>query len=122
MAEMRELTTMEELEQILNESNSKPVFVFKHSHICPISMRAFDHYRAFVENCDHNNFDFTLIMIRSHRDISNALAERVNVKHESPQGILIVNGKVVWDDSHMELTEDKFKQVVMMYENGHFGD
>lgn len=122
MAEMRELTTMEDLENIINESKSKPVFVFKHSHICPISVGAFDHYRSFVEDCDLNSFDFTLIMIRSHRDISNALADRVNVKHESPQGILLMKGKAVWDDSHMELTENKFKQVVMMYENGHFRD
>lgn len=121
MAKMLELTTMGQLDQILS-ADSRPTFIFKHSTACPISMRAYEQYKKFVEGCRGEIFDFAAIMIREHREISNALAEKAGVKHESPQGILIVQGKAVWDDSHMELTEEKFKQVVMMYENGHFKD
>ncbi|AZR74012.1 hypothetical protein BBF96_11780 [Anoxybacter fermentans] len=117
MAEMKELTRIEEVDQILGESSNKPIFIFKHNHICPISVGAFRHYEAFVRGYEKEDILFTLIRIREHRDISNAIAERLGVKHESPQAILVVDGRAVWNDSHYEITENKLKQVVMMYEN-----
>jgi bacillithiol system protein YtxJ len=35
-----------------------------------------------------------------HRDISNEIANRFNVHHESPQVILIQHGECVYDESH----------------------
>lgn len=119
---VRELMHLAEVEQVLAESRNKPVFVFKHSDICPISHNALDEYLRFVKDYDGENFDYTLIRIRSHRDISNAVAEKTGVKHESPQVLLLVDGKSVWDDSHFEITEEKLRQVVMMYEDGDFRD
>lgn len=122
MMKMRELIHMDEVDEILQSSHQKPVFVFKHSSICPISDRALGEYERFVGSYEQDDFDFTLIMIRDHRDVSNAVAEKTGVKHESPQAILLSKGQAVWDDSHYEITEGKLKQVVMMYEHGNLGD
>lgn len=122
MANMRELTRVDEVDQLLQESRKKPVFVFKHSTICPISDRAFNEYQDFIKANDKEGYEFTLVMIRDHRDVSNAIAEKTGVKHESPQAILLADGKAVWDDSHYEITTAKLAQVVMMYENGNLGD
>ena len=34
------------------------------------------------------------------RALSNAIADRFGIRHESPQGFVIVDGKPVWNDSH----------------------
>ena len=39
----------------------------------------------------------------AHRDVSNEIARRFNVYHESPQLILIKNGKAVYDASHSSI-------------------
>jgi bacillithiol system protein YtxJ len=38
-----------------------------------------------------------------HRNISNAIAQDTGVEHESPQAILIENGKVLKHASHMSI-------------------
>ena len=38
-----------------------------------------------------------------HRDISNEIAERFGVYHQSPQVILIRDGKAVYDTSHSDI-------------------
>lgn len=121
MAKLHELTRVEEIDQILRESHERPVFIFKHSTTCPISDRALNEYQEFIRT--HAGIAaFTLVIIRDHRDVSNAIAEKTGVKHESPQAILLAEGKAVWDDSHYEITTAKLDQVVMMYENGNLGD
>jgi bacillithiol system protein YtxJ len=122
VATLRELTKVEEVDQLLQESHEKRVFVFKHSTICPISERAWNEYQDFVKTNDRDGSEFTLVMIRDHRDVSNAIAEKTGVKHESPQVILLADGKAVWDDSHYEITTAKLGQVVMMDENDNLGD
>lgn len=120
MAEMRALTELKEIDEIIELSNQKPVFIFKNSTICPISVRAYNDYKQFVSESDREDIEYTYVDIRSYRNISNEIAARLDVKHESPQAIFVVDGKAVWDDSHYEITIDKLKQVVMMYENDNF--
>lgn len=120
MAEIKNLTSIEELDQLFEDSTKRPVFVFKHSTICPASTRALNYYQAFVEENRADEFYFSLVMIRDHRELSNQLAERTGVKHESPQVLLIMDGQAVWHDSHFEITQDKLRQVVMMHENKDF--
>lgn len=36
----------------------------------------------------------------AHRDVSNAIAERLQVPHESPQTLLVYKGECVLDQSH----------------------
>lgn len=122
VAKMRELTRVDEVDQLLQESHEKPVFIFKHSDTCPISDRAFNEFQDFIKTHPGDGYEFTLVVIREHRDVSNAIAEQTGVKHESPQAILLADGEAVWDDSHYEITTAKLEQVVMMYENDSLGD
>jgi bacillithiol system protein YtxJ len=36
----------------------------------------------------------------AHREVSNAIAERLHVAHESPQTLLVYKGECVLDQSH----------------------
>ena len=92
------------LESLLTDSTSKPVIVFKHSTACSISSRA---YRE-MEKLEGVN----LLEIQSARDLSRDLAALTGVRHESPQVIILRNGKAVWNASHFDVLADNVLQAV----------
>jgi bacillithiol system protein YtxJ len=72
--------------------------VFKHSTTCPISATASREVRALA-----TELPIYWINVREQRELSNWVADTYNVVHESPQLILIRDGKMqkVW--SHYEV-------------------
>ena len=99
------ITNKNELEQLLSNSNSKPVVVFKHSTSCPISSRA---YREM----ERLNGDVSLVVIQSARDISRELELVTGVRHESPQVIVLKDGKAVWSASHYDVQAGAVEKAV----------
>ena len=45
-----------------------------------------------------------MITVQTHRDLSTAVARRLGVRHETPQALLIRQGRVVWSASHFRVT------------------
>src|SRR5258705_1515984 len=90
------ISEKEALENLLTDSRERPVVVFKHSNSCPISAAA---YRE-MENVDG---DVGLIDVLRARDVSRELAELTGVRHESPQVIILRDGKAVWNASHYDV-------------------
>lgn len=72
--------------------------VYKHSTTCPISATAGQEVRAMK-----TDLPIYWVNVREQRDLSNWVAETYQVTHESPQLILIRDGKSqrVW--SHYEV-------------------
>jgi bacillithiol system protein YtxJ len=96
-----ELTDIAQLLEITTISNEKPVVIFKHSTRCSISRMAL---KQFEREFDLNEVvDAYFLDLIAHRDISNEIASRFNVYHESPQLILIRNGKSIYDVSHSDI-------------------
>ena len=104
MSAINNLTDLAELDEALDGSRQRPVWIFKHSLICPISTGAWNEYRRFVEEADSRAVDFALIEIQKARPVSTALAERTGVRHESPQAILVSDGRPLWHASHSSIT------------------
>lgn len=108
----KHISSIEELDTIDEASGQKPVLIFKHSTRCSISAMSLGRFdRAFQEDAFFEPYFLDLI---AHRDISNRIAEKYGVRHESPQAILIRKGKAVFDTSHMgidfeELNEEAAK-------------
>ena len=101
MIEARKIADAGSLDAAFDASSTRPVFLFKHSLICPVSTRAHSEYQQFVQECSSaGDAEFTLIEIQNARPLSNAVAERTGVRHESPQALLLRDGKVVWHASH----------------------
>jgi bacillithiol system protein YtxJ len=96
-----ELTEPGALDQVLAESEQKPVFFFKHSTRCPISSAAYQRVADYL--AEGNAGKVYLVKVIEARPLSNAIAERLNVKHESPQVILVHRGKAVWHASHGDI-------------------
>lgn len=101
------LTSENEIEQLTSLSHQRPTLIFKHSTACPISSRSYGLYRDYVEGTPADaDVLFTEVYVIEHRTVSNAIAGRFGVRHESPQALLISNGESVWHASHWEITEE----------------
>ena len=104
MAQLQQLTSMEQWEQALKGTSSKPLLVFKHSTTCPISAGAHEELLHYIQDDTGLPVDYSLVRVIEERPISNAIAEQLGVKHASPQAILVQDGQAVWDTSHWHIT------------------
>ncbi|WP_181444615.1 bacillithiol system redox-active protein YtxJ [Bacillus sp. 03113] len=98
---MKKIETIEQFEEIV-EKNS-PVFILKHSLTCPISQAAYDEYEKF--SLENETIATYFIAIQEARPLSNYIAEKYHIKHESPQAILFSDEQPVWNDSHRQITD-----------------
>ena len=96
-----ELTDLGQLNEIMELSHQQPVAIFKHSTRCSISRMALKQFE--------NEFDLEgsvtpyFLDLINYRDISNEIATRFEVYHQSPQLLLIKEGKSVYDASHSDI-------------------
>jgi bacillithiol system protein YtxJ len=96
-----QLTDLGQLNEISMLSNEKPIIIFKHSTRCSISRMALKQFEnEFVSKDEVEAYFLDLL---EHRDISNEIATRFNVYHQSPQLLLIKEGKSVYDVSHSDI-------------------
>jgi len=105
-----ELTDIAQLMEIETISNVKPVVIFKHSTRCSISRMALKQFEREYDLKD--TVDAYFLDLIAHRDISNEIANKFNVYHESPQLILIRNGKAIYDVSHSDIDAEALKDKV----------
>ncbi len=91
------LTEESQLNNIVEQSYSKPQLIFKHSTRCSISTVA----KGRVDKSDiDKSIDCYYLDLIAFRNISNLIAEKFHVFHESPQVVLIKNGECIYDESH----------------------
>jgi|SRR5687767_368779 len=85
------------LDGLLSDSKNKTVLVFKHSNACGVSARA---YRE-LEKLDGQ---VNVLEVQTVPDLSREVESLTGVRHETPQVILLRDGKAVWDASHFDVT------------------
>jgi bacillithiol system protein YtxJ len=100
-----ELTDLEQLNEIIAASNEKPVAIFKHSTRCSVSRMALKQFENEFNSSDKVTPYFLDLI--AHRDISNEIANRFGVTHQSPQLILIKEGKAVYNVSHSDIDAEE---------------
>jgi bacillithiol system protein YtxJ len=91
------ITETTELDDLVERSRQKPVVIFKHSLTCPISASAFGQMKNYEG-------EVALVEVQRARGLSAEIENRLGVRHESPQVIVLRNGQVVWDASHFKIT------------------
>jgi len=90
------INNRETLDKLLTDSRSKPVVIFKHSNSCGISASA---YREMEKLEGQVN----LLEVQTARDVSRELADLTGIRHETPQVIVLKDGKAVWNASHFDV-------------------
>lgn len=104
------LDSVEQLEEIESFSIDNTVLVFKHSTRCGVSSMV---KRQFEKSLDENTRQMKLYYLDliSYREISNEIASRFNVRHQSPQLLLLKNGKVIDHASHHSILDVDLKKL-----------
>ena len=100
---LKVLSTLDGLESALSGSSGRPLLLLKHSLTCGTSAYAHEEVEDFLAQppCPIDAF---VVHVQAGRAVSNAIAERFGIRHESPQLLLIANGQVVWHASHHRIT------------------
>ena len=106
------LKDSKQLDEILAESTKHPVIIYKHSTRCNISRSAFDRLERKWDAAAAGSVKRYFLDLLSYRDISNRIADLFDVEHQSPQVLVIWNGKAVLDLSHYDIDFDSIKSVL----------
>ena len=107
----RMLTDLGQLNELIEVSHQQPVLIFKHSTRCSISrfaLKNFENEYAFSEEELQPYF----LDLLEHRAISGEIANRFDVMHQSPQILLIKDGKCVYHESHDGIEVEGLKRVL----------
>ena len=108
-----ELRQDRDLEQLLETSKTDPVLIFKHSTQCSISGQVHEEFAQFADSNPEATSGIVLVI--EDRKLSNAIAERFGVRHESPQALIVKDGRVVWHASHWSITAGSLSDALRSY-------
>lgn len=86
------------IDEILN-SVERPQIVYKHSYRCSISLLSKQSLDSGIEQL-REVADAHLVDVVSMRDLSDYVAEKTGIRHESPQVLLLNRGTPYWSASH----------------------
>ncbi|MCJ8153372.1 bacillithiol system redox-active protein YtxJ [Chryseobacterium sp. SSA4.19] len=96
----------EDLKKAIEKSFQHKIGIFKHSTSCFISKTVLKNFEKEINNLDQKP-DLYFLDLLAHRAISNRIAEDLGIRHESPQLLVLENGKVVNDASHQHISADQ---------------
>ncbi len=105
------LDQFEQIDQLVEESKTRFVLIFKHSTRCGISRFSLRNFESEFTP-DPAKVSLYFLDILNHRGISNEIATRFNVIHQSPQALLIKDSNVIYSDSHGRINAAEIQNLI----------
>ncbi|MDR4954165.1 bacillithiol system redox-active protein YtxJ [Chryseobacterium sp. ES2] len=99
----KKIESEEDLAKAIEDSFQNKIAIFKHSTSCFISRTVLKNFEKEIENSDQPVNVYYLDLL-AHRPVSNKIAADFEIRHESPQLIVIENGKPVNNASHQDIS------------------
>jgi bacillithiol system protein YtxJ len=106
VAGLRRVVSAQDLDAIFRESERRPVFLLKHSTRCGTSAATFRDVRDFASRRDDEEALFAFLEIPADRALADEVAERTGVKHESPQVLVLRDGRAAWHANHWRISKE----------------
>ena len=103
------LVSEHQLEDIRKSSSQQAQLIFKHSTRCATSSMA---KNRLERSAAPVNVQFHFLDLIKHRSISNKIETEFDVSHESPQVLLIKNGKCIYNESHNGISMEEIEEQV----------
>jgi bacillithiol system protein YtxJ len=88
-----EIDDVESLDRFISEAGETPAIVFKHSNTCGISARVYREISQVTRPVG-------IVTVQQARDVSDEIARRFGIQHETPQALIVCGDKVLWSASH----------------------
>ena len=111
MSRLTPITDLSALDAAIAESRDRPVLLFKHSRYCGVSAEALDELQSHIDGAQRD-VTYRMITVQTHRPIADAVTQRLGLRHETPQAILLRDGKIVWNASHFRITATQLDQAL----------
>lgn len=105
------LESVSELDALSSNSHQKPVLIFKHSTRCSISRMALKQFETDYK-IDSGKLDSYFLDLLNFRSVSNETATKFLVEHQSPQVLLIKEGKCIYHASHSDIDAETIESIV----------
>lgn len=102
----KKIESQKDLDAAIEKSSQQKVLIFKHSTRCFISKTVLRSFEKQMQASD-KNFGYYFLDLLAHRSISNEIESRFDVVHQSPQLIVLENGKAIYNASHQNIDLDK---------------
>ena len=97
---MKTLNEIQDIDKIIELSHGKLQLIFKHSMVCPISRMSYEKMLAEYPLLE-DQADLYYLGVIEQRPLSNYVAEVLNIRHESPQLLVVRNGECIFNESHL---------------------
>lgn len=110
MAVIEQLTTVDQWEHL--QKNPGLSLVFKHSTSCPISAEAHRQFTRWAASAPDTTVKIYLVHVIEDRPLSRQIATDTGVTHQSPQALLLREGRVLWYASHWAITADSLAESI----------
>ncbi|WP_207436172.1 bacillithiol system redox-active protein YtxJ [Sabulibacter ruber] len=107
----QQLTSTEQIDQIKEESKGQPVVIFKHSTTCSISATAKSRLERQWDDVGLGSIKPYYLDLLNYRPVSNEIAQSFDVRHESPQLLLIKDGQCHYHGSHLGINLQEVKKL-----------
>lgn len=95
-ATFAQLDSIEKLDDLFTRSHNAPVVIFKHSSSCGVSA-------GIHRQMNELDAEVNVVVVQNARNVSNEIAERTGIRHETPQAIILRNGEAVHYASHYSI-------------------
>jgi len=105
------LTELNQLTTLIPQSKLKPILIFKHSTRCGVSRMALKSFEKEFD-IESETVDMYFLDLLNYREISSEISIKLNVRHQSPQVLVLKNGHVIYNDSHYQISASAIKKLI----------
>lgn len=109
---MEQIRTVDDWQLIREEAKFHPIIIMKFSMTCVSSVTALKEYRAL-----ETDLPKYLVIVQPSREASNAIEADLGVRHESPQLLILNEGRAVWQATHYKIKRSAILKAIKLYAN-----
>lgn len=107
---MQRIKTLDSWRDVLEQSHEMPCLVLKFSLTCISSISALKEFKALATELPKY-----VVIVQKERDVSSAIERDLQVKHESPQLLILQNGKGIWQATHYKIKRSLLAEGLSLY-------
>ncbi|EJW16624.1 bacillithiol system redox-active protein YtxJ [Paenibacillus alvei] len=115
------IATEEQLIHTIQQSDERPLWLFKYSSNCGSSRIAHIALNQFLTKYPHlsSRFSFAVVRVLEEKALSEKVTKILEIPHKSPQILLVHKQKVVWNSSHQQINSLQLSQLAQHFLQQH---